>query len=194
MIVGLTGGIGSGKTTVAKVFEAMGCIIYNSDERAKTVYFQEDVKNKVIHLLGKQAYIDDKTIDKQFIGEHIFSDKKIAHELNAIIHPAVKVDFEDFSKNASPQTIIIKETALLFEENINKQVAFSVLVTAPTEIKIQRVMTRSHLQREEVEKRLLAQWTDVQKLPLAQFVIVNDGIQPVIPQVTICIQKIKEVL
>ena len=191
MIIGLTGGIGSGKTIVAKLFETMDCIIYNSDERAKELYFHQDIKQQVITLLGKEAYINDIELNKSYIAEVIFSDKHKLQHLNAIIHPAVKQDFKLVVSNYPVNTLIIKETALLFEENISKEVDISILVTAPFEVKIERVMKRSNLSKTEVEKRMLAQWNDEQKIPLATYVITNDGKEALIPQVLAIIHQLR---
>ena len=191
MIIGLTGGIGSGKTIVAKLFETMGCIIYNSDERAKELYFNKEIKQQVITLVGKEAYINDFELNKAFIAQVIFSDKAKLQRLNAIIHPAVKQDFNSVVKQYSSETLIIKETALLFEENISNEVDTSILVTAPVELKIERVMKRNHLSKEEVEKRMLAQWTDEHKIPLATYVITNDGEKALIPQVLAIIHQLR---
>lgn len=191
MIIGLTGGIGSGKTIIAKLFETMGCIIYNSDERAKELYFNKDIKQQVITLLGKEAYINDIELNKSYIAEVIFSDKHKLQHLNAIIHPAVKQDFKLVVSKYPVKTLIIKETALLFEENISKEVDISILVTAPVELKIERVMKRSNLSKTVVEKRMLAQWTDERKIPLATYVLTNDGKEALIPQVLAIIHQLR---
>lgn len=192
MIIGLTGGIGSGKTTVAQLFETMGCVIYNSDERAKELYFNQNVKQTVVQLLGKEAYLSETEIDKNFISKKIFSNTQLLNQLNAIIHPAVKEDFIQFKNKYSPETLIIKETALLFETGDYKNLDYSVLVTAPLSIKIERVMKRNTLSKEEVEKRMAAQWPDEKKIPLADFIIVNDNTQALIPQVLQVIKKLKQ--
>lgn len=192
MIIGLTGGIGSGKTTVAKVFEAMGGELYNSDERAKELYFNTEIKKQVVALLGAEAYVNNHTLNKDWIAKQIFSNADLLTQLNAIIHPAVKGDFEAFKQSLSPDKIIIKETALLFEANLQQQVDVSVLVTAPLALKIQRVMHRNNLNEQEIEKRLANQWTDEQKTPLANFIINNDGKNAIIPQVVACLKNIKD--
>ena len=192
MIIGLTGGIGSGKTTVAQLFETMGCVIYNSDERAKELYFQPTIKQQVVNLLGKDAYLNENEIDKNYISQKIFSDSNLLHQLNKIIHPAVKEDFIKFKNKFSPETIILKETALLFETSTDKDLDYSILVTAPIQIKIERVMKRNSISKTEVEKRMEAQWTDEKKIPLANFVIVNDNNHALIPQVLLVVQKLKQ--
>lgn len=192
MIIGLTGGIGSGKSTVAQLFETMGYPIYNSDERAKELYFKPSIKKQVINLLGTEAYLSETEIDKNFISKKVFSDTKLLHQLNAIIHPAVKEDFTEFKSKFLPETIIIKETALLFETGDFKNVDHTILVTAPLQIKIERVMKRNTISKEEVEKRIAAQWPDEKKIPLANFIIVNDNTQAIIPQALQIIQKLKQ--
>ena len=192
MIIGLTGGIGSGKTTVAKLFETMDCAIYNSDEKAKELYFNTSVKAKVIGLLGNESYLSEYEINKDYISKKVFSDTQLLHQLNKIIHPAVKEDFTNFQSKFSPETLIIKETALLFETGIYKELDYSILVTAPVFVKIERVIKRSNVTKEDVEKRMLTQWTDERKSPLANFIIVNDNNQALIPQVLQIIKKLKQ--
>lgn len=191
MIVGLTGGIGSGKTTVAYLFETIGCVIYNSDDKAKEVYFQTEVKRQVTELLGNEAYLNEYEIDKDFISKKVFSNTELLHQLNSIIHPVVKTDFILFQSKFPLGTMIIKESAILFETGIYKNLDKTILVTAPLEVKIARVKKRNSTSEEEITKRMSAQWTDEQKSPLANFVIVNDGVKPLIPQVTTIIQQLK---
>jgi len=192
MIIGLTGGIGSGKTTVAKLFETMDCAIYNSDEKAKELYFNASVKAQVISLLGNASYLSEYEINKDYISKKVFSDTQLLHQLNRIIHPAVKEDFIKFQSKFSPETLIIKETALLFETGIYTELEYSILVTAPVFVKIERVIKRSNATKKDVEKRMLTQWTDERKLPLANFIIVNDNNQALIPQVLQIIKKLKQ--
>ncbi len=191
MIVALTGGIGSGKTTVAKLFETMGCVVYNSDERAKELYNNPEVKKQVIELLGVNAYSEDNKLNKIFVSDIIFNEKDKLEKLNAIIHPALALDFENFVKQQNSESIIIKESALIFETELYKKFTTIILVIAPLEQKIKRVMSRNLISKEEVDKRMLAQWTDEQKLPLANYVISNSETDALIPQVLSVIQKLK---
>jgi dephospho-CoA kinase len=191
MIVALTGGIGSGKTTIAKLFETMGCVVYNSDERAKELYNNPEVKKQVIELLGVNAYSEDNKLNKNFVSDIIFNEKDKLEKLNAIIHPALALDFENFVKQQNSESIIIKESALIFETELYKKFTTIILVIAPLEQKIKRVMSRNLISKEEVDKRMLAQWTDEQKLPLANYVISNSETDALIPQVLSVIQKLK---
>ena len=191
MIVALTGGIGSGKTTVAKLFETMGCVVYNSDERAKELYNNPEVKKQVIELLGVNAYSEDNKLNKNFVSDIIFNEKDKLEKLNAIIHPALALDFENFVKQQNSESIIIKESALIFETELYKKFTTIILVIAQLEQKIKRVMSRNLISKEEVDKRMQAQWTDEQKLPLANYVISNNETDALIPQVLSVIQKLK---
>jgi dephospho-CoA kinase len=191
MLIGLTGGIGSGKTTVAHVFETMGCAIYNSDERAKALYFNLEVKKQVIQLLGPQAYLSDNEINKNYISQSVFTNTNLLHQLNAIIHPFVKEDFINFKSKFSNEKIIIKETALLFEIGLNKELDFTILVTAPISCKIERVMKRNGLSKTEIEKRMAAQWPDEKKIPLANAVIINDSNKAILPQILKVLEQLK---
>ena len=191
MIIALTGGIGSGKTTIAKLFETMGCLIYYSDEKAKELYYHTEIKKRVIQLLGSDAYSASGSLNSTFIAGIIFKDKTKLESLNAIIHPALEKDFEIFVKQQSPDRIIIKESALIFETDSYEKFKTIILVTAPIEQKIKRVMQRNKMPRENVEKRMSAQWPDEQKIPLASYIISNDDTEAVIPQVISVLKKIK---
>lgn len=191
MIVGLTGGIGSGKTIVSQLFKTLGCVIYNSDNRAKDLYFNSEVKQQVISLLGQEVYTNNGELNKVFISQIVFSDDDKLKQLNAIIHPAVKKDFDSFVKSYPSNTLIIKESALLFEENLYLNCDATILVTAPIELKIERIIKRNSLSKTEIEKRMLTQWADEQKIPLADFVIVNDEKQAIVPQVVAIFNKLK---
>ncbi|MES2567662.1 MAG: dephospho-CoA kinase [Bacteroidota bacterium] len=191
IIIGLTGGIGSGKSTVAKLFETMKCSIYNSDERAKSLYFTPIIKEEIIKLIGNESYISDTELNPNFISKKVFSDADLLNQLNAIIHPAVKNDFKEFIGRQSFGALIIKESALLFETGIYKDLDCNILVTSSAETRMKRVMKRSSMTKEEVEKRMKSQWNDDQKIPLADFIILNDEHSALIPQVLSIIEKLK---
>lgn len=191
MIIGLTGGIGSGKSTVAKLFETMGCAIYNSDDRAKELYFKPVIKKAVIDLLGSESYVNETTLNRDYISKKVFSDTNLLQQLNAIIHPAVKEDFVQFQSNFPLNTIIIKESALLFETGIYKDLNYNILVIAPIDLKIERVMQRNSFSKTEIEQRMKAQWSDEQKSPLANAIISNDNKTVLIPQVISIIETLK---
>ncbi|PUB33508.1 dephospho-CoA kinase [Elizabethkingia sp. YR214] len=174
-IIGLTGGIGSGKTTVARFIEEMGYPVYNSDTRAKDLVNEsDDLKASIIQLLGAQAYDENGLYDRKYVGSIVFSNDELLKQLNAIIHPAVNKDFHDWVKRQS-RKIIFKETALLFELKLNLQCDKSLLVTADESIRIKRVMDRDSKTYREVEKVIDNQMPERKKIRLADYVIENNS-------------------
>ncbi len=171
-VIGLTGGIGSGKTTVANMFIALGIPVYIADVEAKKLMNNEPtLQKKIIKLLGSNAYRDGK-LNRQFIADTIFNDKEVLKKMNAIIHPAVANHFEDW-KNSQRSAYVIKEAAILFENQGYKQCDYTILVVAPQEIRIKRVQKRDHSTRKEILDRIKNQWGDAKKKQLADFVIKN---------------------
>jgi dephospho-CoA kinase len=182
MILGLTGGIGSGKSTVARLFEMLGYAVFNSDMVAKQVYFDDAIKQQVIALLGKEAYLTSQSLNKQFISTKIFSNTELLHKLNAIIHPAVKnrlVAFVEVNK----QKTVVKETALLFEVGLNKDVDKIILVASDDALRINRVIKRDGLTREEVLKKIKSQLPQEEKIKRADYIIYNNEHDSLIEQV-----------
>lgn len=173
MIVGLTGGIGSGKTVVSKLFTLFGALVFNSDDNAKQQYFKPQIKENVIALLGSACYKVDGSIDRKYISDQIFSNTDLLQKLNAIIHPAVGEDFNLFV-NEHKGKLIIKESAILFETGIYKQLDKTILVTSPIEMRIKRVMQRDSLKEAEVLKKIKSQMSDEEKVKLASFIIKNN--------------------
>lgn len=190
-VIGLTGGIGSGKTTVAKIFETMGVPVYYSDDSAKKIYFNGDIKSKVIALLGKEAYINDTQINKNYISSKLFSNTALLKEINAIIHPAVATDFDQW-KQKQKTSFVLKESAILFETGIYKNVDKTILVVAPEQLRIERICKRDGLSKEEVQRRFKNQWNDTEKTKLATWLIHNDEVQSLIGQCLILKEKIEK--
>lgn len=171
MIVGLTGGIGSGKTTIAGFFKELGVPVYHSDDEAKKLMHTPVVREKVEKLFGSQAYIND-ILNRKFISDQVFENKDLLHRLNAIVHPAVRKNFEEWvaAQNAK---YVIQEVAILFENDLQKKFDFTILVTAPEDTRIERVMKRENVKKSAVLARIANQWSDEKKRPLADFIIEN---------------------
>lgn len=173
-IIGLTGGIGSGKTTVAHFIEEFGFPVYYSDDRAKAIVNEsEDLKIKIKELLGEGAYDANGLYDRKYVAEKVFSDKDLLHELNEIIHPAVKIDFENWLMKQT-KYLVFKETALLFELKLNRQCYKSLLVTAEDNIRTKRVMDRDGKTYREVESIMEKQMPEKDKIKLADCLIYNN--------------------
>ncbi|MFV9485116.1 dephospho-CoA kinase [Christiangramia sp. ASW11-125] len=175
-IVGLTGGIGSGKTTVAGFFKDLGIPVYIADDAGKRLLAENsDIREKVSKLLGVAAY-NEQVPDRKYIANKVFKDKDLLEKLNAIIHPAVASDFQDWVSKQTSEYIIY-EAAILFEAGGYKKCDLSILVTAPQELKIGRLQKRDDSTVEEIEARMGHQWPDEKKAKLADFLIENKDLQ-----------------
>ncbi len=173
-IIGLTGGIGSGKTTVAKFIEEFGFPVYYSDDRAKDIVNDNDgLKSKIKELLGEEAYDEDGLYNRKFVAEKVFNNNDLLQSLNEIIHPAVRIDFEEWVKKQT-KYLVFKETALLFELKLNRQCYQSVLVTAEDNIRAKRVMDRDSKTYREVEAVMEKQMPEKDKIKLADHIIYNN--------------------
>ncbi|MFL1012289.1 dephospho-CoA kinase [Flavisericum labens] len=172
MIVGLTGGIGSGKTTVAKEFEKLGIPVYIADEEAKRLMNDSPViKRELTHLFGKDAYTDGE-LNRPFIANIIFNDKSFLEKMNAIVHPRVAKHFNKwiFKQNAP---YVIKEVAILFENGGNKACDYVITVVAPKAVRIKRLLHRDDTTKKKIEAIIKNQWTDDEKTKLSNYVINN---------------------
>lgn len=172
MIVGLTGGIGSGKSTVSKMFEGLGVPVYNSDKEAKNLMVSSKVLiRKIEELLGEKAY-KGSTLNRAYIASRVFNDKALLQQLNQIVHPAVRKHFMKWCKKQE-HPYVVQETALLFENGSNYLYDKTILITAPREIRIDRIIARDGSSKTQVLERMKNQMDDMEKLPLADFVIAN---------------------
>ena len=179
--IGLTGGIGSGKTSIAQILEAMSYPVYYSDLRAKFLSDEHPaIRQGLIDLLGEEAYIDG-TLNRVFVSERIFSKPDLRLKVNEIIHPIVRKDFDDWAEQQT-SSLIFNEAAILFETGAYQQFDAILLICAPIDIRIQRVMLRDHCSKASVEDRIQSQWTDEQKRSLTKYCVENDGRQPVLIQ------------
>lgn len=185
-IIGLTGGIGAGKSTVADIFRTLGIPVYVADQRGKHL-MQHDpaLKAGIILLLGPQAYSADGMLNNTWIASQVFSNPQLLDQLNALVHPAVAKDVLDWSQQPEQANApyLIKESALLFEESLTDRLDATILVIANAETRIARVMQRDNVSREKVEQRISNQWPDDRKIPLADYIIYNDSDRSLIEQV-----------
>lgn len=174
-IIGITGGIGSGKSTVSDFIAEKGFPVYNSDFWAKElVNIEQDLKHKIIELLGKNAYNENGMYNRKFVADKVFENEELLLKLNQIIHPAVKIHFENWIKKQSAE-FVFKETALLFELKLNESCDQSILVTAEKNLRIKRVMDRDKRTYREIKDIIDKQMSDPEKIKLADFVIYNNG-------------------
>jgi dephospho-CoA kinase len=188
--IGLSGGIGSGKSTIAMVLEKMGYPVFYSDQVAKRLYDEHPVLQKqLVDLLGPEVYRDGQ-LNRQFLSEQLFSNAKLKAQVSALVHPIVRSTFENWAQQQTSD-LVFNEAAILFETGAYLQFAATILVMAPLETRIERVQKRDSLSREEVLKRIANQWTDSQKMALTPYHIINDG-RPLLIQLEQLIAELRQ--
>lgn len=180
--VGLTGGIGSGKSYISNIFRQLGAPVFCADTEAKLLLFRDDVIKFYKKNFGENVFTNS-VLDTKKIAQLIFNDKQALQMVNAFIHPLVKETFDNWCLTFSTSPYIIKEAALLCEGGAYQDLDHLILVTAPLEIKIERVQSRDSISREDVLRRISNQWADDEKRKLADYEIINDNISPVLKQV-----------
>lgn len=180
--IGITGGIGAGKSLVAEIIKAMGYPVYNSDERAKELTDSNPkIKEGLIHLFGEEIYQND-TLNKFALAQAIFSDESLREKVNALIHPIVREDFNLYTL-AQNAELVFNESAILFETRSFKNFDAIILVYAPKELRIKRIMKRDNCSENEVLKRMNSQFSDEEKYQLTEFRVLNDEQTPLLVQV-----------
>ncbi len=182
IVVGLTGGIGSGKSTIARLFEALGIPVYIADIQAKRLMnSSKAIRRELIKLFGDDAYIDND-LNRAYIASKIFKDDSLLTQMNAIIHPEVGLDFKRWLKKQHSK-YVIKEAAIIFEQQMESQYDYIITVTANTQDKIDRVIKRDGTTKDKVIAIMNHQISDEEKIKKSHFVIVNDHIEDAQKQV-----------
>ncbi len=182
--IGITGGIGSGKSTVCKLFALFGIPVYNADDEAKNILEEKkEVKDKIVALFGNNVLTSEGKVDRVELAKRVFNHKENLEKLNTIVHPAVALHFDAWLKKQQGCPYILKEAAILFESGAYQQTDAVITVTAPLELKMKRVMERSAITRDEVMQRMNNQWNDEEKLKRSAYEIQNDEAQLIIPQI-----------
>ncbi|MEJ7738656.1 MAG: dephospho-CoA kinase [Chitinophagaceae bacterium] len=187
--IGLTGGIGSGKTTVAKIFEVLGIPVYYADAEAKR-FMNDDpgLKAQLILLFGEEAYVNGQ-LNRSYVSSIVFNDKEKLALLNAVVHPLTIKDSERWMQ-LQETPYAIREAALIFESGVNRHLDYVIGVSAPADLRIQRVTARDNISADEVRRRMLNQLDENEKMRLCDIIIVNDEQQLVMPQLLTIHEKI----
>lgn len=180
--IGLTGGIGCGKSTVSRIFTALGIPVYEADREARLLLENEAIKDKIVSALGKEVLDDQQHIDRKKTAQLVFGNPEKLEKLNAIIHPAVRIHFGEWAKRQHAK-YIIKEAAILFESKADEGLDEVIAISSPGHLRIKRVMQRDGISEEQVRARMRNQWSEEEKIKRAQHVIINDEVQLVLPQV-----------
>jgi dephospho-CoA kinase len=181
--IGITGGIGSGKTIICKVFEQLRIPVFYADTAAKLAMVNDSILvDGVMRTFGQESYHPDGTLNNAHIASIVFNEKTELDKLNALVHPAVFKAFEEWAKTKSAP-YVLKEAALLFESGSYKQCDKNIVVTSPMDLRIARVMARDKVSEEQVRARIDKQFTDEQKIKMADFFISNTPADSIILQV-----------
>ena len=188
--IGLTGGIGCGKTTVARVFETLGIPVYYADAAAKRLMNEDPaIRSSLIENFGKASYTDSGTLNRSYLASLVFEDPEKREFLNQLIHPATIADANQWlAKQQAPYAL--REAALLFESGAAEGLDYVIGVSAPLSVRIRRVMKRDELSEDDVKKRMATQLQDTIKLKLCDFVIINDERVGLLPQVLALHEKL----
>jgi dephospho-CoA kinase len=184
MKVGITGGIGSGKSVVSKIFSTLGIPVYEADLHAKMLMNTDpDIRRGIIENFGKDAYNNDGTLNRDYLAKIVFEDPAATARINSVVHPAVGRDFIRWSaRHDAPY--VIKEAALMIQAGSYKQLGCLIVVTAPEELRIQRVVERdSHRTEEDVKKIIARQMPEEEMIKYADYVLDNSGKTPVLNKV-----------
>lgn len=193
IVVGLTGGIGSGKTTISKYFLALGIPVYIADEEAKRLMHNSKViKRKLVQLFGELAYVDGN-LNRSYLASKIFTDKGLLSKMNAIVHPKVAAHFKSWLKQQKGP-YIIKEAAIIFENNLQSQYDYIITVVADEDLRINRVIKRDNASKAKIESIIKNQLSDKDKIEKSDFVITNKDLEIVKTQVLEIHQRILEIV
>ncbi|QQS51427.1 MAG: dephospho-CoA kinase [Bacteroidota bacterium] len=181
--IGITGGIGSGKSYICEIFRKIGVPVYESDIAARQITDkQADVKKAIEKILGAEAY-QNGYLNRPYVASMVFQNSALLQEINSIIHPAVEKDFQHWCLQQNQHQYVINEAAILFESGAYKMLDKTIVVSAPIELRIERTMNRNGFSREEIERRMQFQWPAEKIETLADFIIVNDNKKLLLPQI-----------
>lgn len=189
-IIGLTGGIGSGKSTVANYIASKGIPVYIADDEAKRLMELDEAKQKIQSLFSESIFNKDQTLNRKRIAELVFNNPSKLQELNAFVHPLVHQHFKNWVKEHENFPFVIKEVAILFETGGNKQCDKVILITAPEDLRIERACNRDNVDRETVLNRMKNQLPETEKELLSDYVIHNIDLKQTFKEVDVILKKL----
>lgn len=182
--IGLTGNIGSGKSLVCQVFEKLSVPIFNADIEAKKILDSSILRSKLLAIFGADIEdINENIIDRKKLAAIVFTDKEALEKLNALIHPQLRIEFKNWCLLHKKEKYVIQEAAILFENGFTDLFDKTIVIAAPKDIRLQRVMERDGTSKAEVLARMENQWSDAKKEDAADFIIQNDGQKLILPQI-----------
>lgn len=192
--VGITGGIGSGKSMVAKIFALLGIPIYDADTEAKKLMTSDEVlMQSIVQAFGEGSYHKDGSLNRAYLAQHVFNNSGSTTLLNSLVHPRVRIHYQNWTQEHAVFPYVIKEAALIYESGSYKQLDKVIAVYAPKSLRIDRTLKRDPQRtKEEVEAIIAKQWDDAIKMEKADYVIYNDDSELVIPQVLLLDKAFRE--
>lgn len=191
--LGITGGIGSGKSVVARLLKTMGIPVYQTDDEAKRLTNEDaEIRRQLVRLAGSEVYLPDGTLNRPYLAAYLFAEEAHATKVNAVIHPRVKSDFIQWAQAHEKEPIIAIESAILIEAGFADTVDRIIAVYAPTALRLRRAALRDHVSEEQIRRRILCQMDEEKKCRMAHFVIINDDHTPLLPQVERLLEHFRE--
>lgn len=187
--IGITGNIGSGKSYVCHIFENLGINVFYSDDETKALYLLPDIKKEIIGHFDDKIYFENRTLNTELLSSHLFKNKESLKFVESILYPALNSYFDKWIKEQKSEYVLF-ESALLFEKGFDKQFDKIIFVSAPEQVRLQRIMKRDSCDKENVRSRMRLQWDEDVKKQKSNFIIYNDGIKMLIPQVVEIHKKI----
>jgi dephospho-CoA kinase len=183
LTVGITGGIGSGKSYICNIFKAMGVPVFSADEEAKSIANDSaGIRNEIVNLFGNNAY-KNNVLNRKYIAQIVFSNSDLLNKLNNIIHPAVELKFITWCNHYAHYDYVLKEAAILFESGSYKKLDRTIAVSAPQALRVKRILERDNISAEAIQDRMKNQWPADKIESLADFVIKNDDNSLILPQI-----------
>lgn len=181
--VGLTGNIGSGKTLVCQIFETLGASVFYADKVARELYDYPEIRTRVKQVFGDDVYDSEGKLIRPKLARLVFHDKQALRKINGIIHPELVKEYLNWLAQHADEDYTMHEAAILFESGLEHEFDHIIMVSAPEEVRLQRVMNRDGVDEKDVKARMKNQWSEEKKIKKADFLIVNDGKQFLIPQI-----------
>ncbi len=191
--VAITGNMGSGKTTVCKIFEQLKVPVFYADKVAKNLYSRPEIQEKIIHQLGEDCYHADGSLNTTFFSQLIFSDASVLRFVENLIHPKVANEYHHWHQEKHQFLFTLYEAAILFEKGNQQKFHKIIYVAAPQALRLKRIEARDGLDKKSILQRMDKQWPDEKKISLSDYVIHNDGLHMLIPQVLHIREKLKRV-
>lgn len=180
--IGITGNIGSGKSLVCKIFNCLGINTFHSDEETKKLYLLPEIKKQITEYFNDEVYFNDGSLNKKLLSYHLFENPKSLQFIESVLYPQLNKTFDEWCERQDSDYILF-ESAILFEKSFDKQFDKIIFVSAPEEIRLQRAMLRDKCDEENVRSRMRLQWNEETKINKSDYIINNDGIEMLIPQV-----------